>query len=331
MIRSNYCLLHNVDEQKFYHIGECPYDSGGYFIVKGSEKVLIAQERMAFNQVYVFKKSAVFNYFATVTSHLEKSGRLSEMEVRMYPKSMSGHTVSLLYRTESAEPADQKGPVLRVKLPYVKTDIPIVIVFRALGVVPDRDVLDHICFRNDDHLLLEMLQPSIEEAFYVQTRDTALDFIGRRGQVEGGTMTQRQRAAFDVLQMSFLPHVSTAEGFESRKAYYLGYMANRLCSAVLGRRELDDRDHFGNKRMDLGGPLLGQLFRKLFQNMAKGVRDHLKAVSYFLCSTEVRHTLWGISSEFVRYGYARSAANSTVCPEQQRVQAVSGRQAPAHY
>lgn len=174
---------------------------------------------------------------------------------------------------------DGQGSVLRVKLPYVKIDIPIVIVFRALGVVSDQEVLQHIAFDPKDYMVLEMLQPSIEEAFYCQDRESALDFIGRRGQVEGGNKQQRQRAAFDVLQMSFLPHVSTAEGFESKKAYYLGYMANRLCAAVLGRRELDDRDHFGNKRMDLGGPLLGQLFRKLFQNMSKGVRDHLKAVS----------------------------------------------------
>jgi DNA-directed RNA polymerase II subunit RPB2 len=85
--------LHDIEDQRYYHIGECPYDSGGYFIVKGSEKVLIAQERMAFNQVYVFKKSAAFNYFATVTSHIEKSGRLSEMEVRMYPKAIGGAAV----------------------------------------------------------------------------------------------------------------------------------------------------------------------------------------------------------------------------------------------
>lgn len=281
MTRSKFCLLHEIEDSQFYHIGECPYDSGGYFIVKGSEKVLIAQERMAFNQVYVFKKTAVFDYFATVTSHLEKSGRLSEMEVRMYPKPGNGITVRSFRdfcQSMRCRLTDQ-GATLRVKLPYIKTDIPIVIVFRALGIVPDRDVLEHICFDYKDSLMLEMLQPSIEEAFYVQDRDTALDFIGRRGQIDGGTRAQRQRAAFDVLQMSFLPHVSTAEGFESKKAYYLGYMANRLCNAKLGRRELDDRDHFGNKRMDLGGPLLGQLFRKLFQNMAKGVRDHLKAVS----------------------------------------------------
>ena len=61
-------------------------------MVKGSEKVLIAQERMAFNQVYVFKKQSPYTFYSTVTSHLEKSGRISEMEVRMYPRASGGGT-----------------------------------------------------------------------------------------------------------------------------------------------------------------------------------------------------------------------------------------------
>lgn len=97
MTRSNFCLLNDISDQHMYGIGECPYDSGGYFIVKGSEKVLIAQERMAFNQVYVFKKQSPYTFYSTVTSHLEKSGRLSEMEVRMYPKA-GGTSVSLTYQ-----------------------------------------------------------------------------------------------------------------------------------------------------------------------------------------------------------------------------------------
>lgn len=64
--------------------------------MKGSEKVLIAQERMAFNQVYVFKKQSPFTFYSTVTSHLEKSGRISEMEVRLYPKASGGTTVSFV-------------------------------------------------------------------------------------------------------------------------------------------------------------------------------------------------------------------------------------------
>ena len=170
----------------------------------------------------------------------------------------------------------QTGSVIHVRLPYIKVPIPVVIVFRALGIVADRDVLAHICFDQNDSNLLEMLRPCIEEAFAVQDRETALDFIGRRHNREVGTRLQRQRMAFDILQKEFLPHVSIGAGFESKKAYFLGYMVNRLCSTALGRREQDDRDHFGNKRMDLAGPLLANLFRGLFRKLTKKVYDHLK-------------------------------------------------------
>jgi DNA-directed RNA polymerase II subunit RPB2 len=265
MVRSNFCMLHSLQEDSFYQLGECPYDSGGYFIVKGSEKVLIAQERMAFNNVYTFKKASTsgFSFYSTVTSQVEKTGKISEMEVRLYPKP----------RDTAAT-----GATIRVKIPKVKVDIPVVIVFRALGIVPDRDVLSHICFDENDTAVLEKLQPSIEEAFSVQDRDAALDFIGRRAQNEMGTRAQRQRAAFDILQMEFLPHVSVSEGFESKKAYFLGFMTHRLISAYLGRRELDDRDHFGNKRLDLAGPLLANLFRQLFYRFTKRIRDELQRV-----------------------------------------------------
>lgn len=96
MVRSNFCLLHDLPEGSFYELGECPYDSGGYFIVKGSEKVLIAQERMAFNTVYTFKKASTagFSFYSTVTSQVEKSAKISEMEVRLYPRAGGGATVS---------------------------------------------------------------------------------------------------------------------------------------------------------------------------------------------------------------------------------------------
>jgi DNA-directed RNA polymerase II subunit RPB2 len=95
MVRSNFCLLQGLPDEEFYSLGECPYDSGGYFVVKGSEKVLIAQERMAANQVYTFKKQSPYTYFSTVTSMMEKGGKMpSETEVRMYPRSSSSATVS---------------------------------------------------------------------------------------------------------------------------------------------------------------------------------------------------------------------------------------------
>ena len=58
--------------------------------------------------------------------------------------------------------------------------------------------------------------------------------------------------AKDLLQKELLPHVGISEFCETKKAYFLGYMVNRILQAGLGRRGEDDRDHYGNKRMDLG-------------------------------------------------------------------------------
>jgi DNA-directed RNA polymerase II subunit RPB2 len=68
------------------------------------------------------------------------------------------------------------------------------------------------------------------------------------------------------------------EGNEARKAYFVGYMIHRLLLAALDRREIDDRDHFGKKRLDLAGPLLSTLFRMLFRKVVKDVYRYLQKV-----------------------------------------------------
>ena len=83
---------------------------------------------------------------------------------------------------------------------------------------------------------------------------------------------KRIKYAREILQKEMLPHVGVSDFCETRKAYFLGYMVHRLLLAALGRRELDDRDHYGNKRLDLAGPLMAFLFRGLFRNLSKEMR-----------------------------------------------------------
>ena len=96
------------------------------------------------------------------------------------------------------------------------------------------------------------VKPSIDEAFVIQEEGVALDFIGKRGSKPGVTREKRMKYAKDILQKELLPHVGISEFCETKKAYFLGYMVNRILQAGLGRRGEDDRDHYGNKRMDLG-------------------------------------------------------------------------------
>jgi len=263
MLKSMSCITRNYTEQQLYGLGECPYDQGGYFIINGSEKVLIAQERSAANIVQVFKKkNSPTPFVAEIRSAVEKGTRLiSSMQIKLYAKG------------EGARGGF--GSTIKATLPYIKSEIPVAIVFRALGIVSDEDILNHICYDRSDTQMLEMLKPSIEDAFHIQERHVALDFIGRRGN-QSGAKARRIKYARDIMQKELLPHISQSEGSETKKAFFLGYMIHRLLQCALGRREEDDRDHFGKKRLDLAGPLLASLFRTLFTKLTKDIYKHLQ-------------------------------------------------------
>ena len=265
MLKSSCCQLRNKSDEELYSHDECPYDQGGYFIINGSEKVLIAQERSAGNIVQVFKKKqSPTPFVAEIRSALEKGSRL-----------ISTTTVKLHAKGEVTKGGH--GQTIRVNLPYIKDAVPVAILFRALGVVSDEDILNHICFDKNDSQMLEMLKPCIEDAFLIQEPSTALDYLGRRGN-QSGNYEKRVRYAKEILQKEFLPHISQEEGSESKKAFFLGYIVHRLLQCALGRREEDDRDHFGKKRLDLAGPLMANLFKLMFQKMMKDVSKYLQKV-----------------------------------------------------
>ena len=86
MLRSTYCMLAESTSKDLAEMGECPYDQGGYFVINGSEKVLIAQEKMSNNHVYVFKKAepSKYSYVAEIRSCLETGSRpTSTMYIKM--------------------------------------------------------------------------------------------------------------------------------------------------------------------------------------------------------------------------------------------------------
>ncbi|KAI9807728.1 MAG: DNA-dependent RNA polymerase II [Phylliscum demangeonii] len=265
MLKSKFCMLTGENDHVLYNWNECPYDQGGYFIINGSEKVLIAQERSAANIVQIFQKPAPTPtpYVAEIRSALESGTRL-----------ISTMQIKLLAKGEGAKGGH--GQTIRCTLPYVKSDVPLVIVFRALGLVSDEDILKAVCYDRKDTELLEMMKPCLEEAFVIQDAEVALDFIGKRGSAQGSSREKRLKFARDILVKELFPHISQQDGCQTRKAFFLGYMVHRLLQCALGRREVDDRDHFGKKRLDLAGPLLASLFRTLFQKLTREVYQYLQ-------------------------------------------------------
>ncbi len=115
--------------------------------------MIVAQERMADNFVYIFKKKAItkYSWFAEIRSYLEKSNKLpSVFQIKMRKKTK-----------------DLSGNSIVCQIPYIKQDIPIIVLFRALGYVPDKDILEYICHDFADKQMMEVLRPSFEEGSFL--------------------------------------------------------------------------------------------------------------------------------------------------------------------
>jgi DNA-directed RNA polymerase II subunit RPB2 len=120
-------------------------------------------------------------------------------------------------------------------------------------------------YDQSDTDMIDMLRASLEEAAIIRTRDDALDYIAKRGGHQNKNREARVRWATLLLEEDFLPHVSIGRDGALKKAYFVGYMVNRLLTAALGRATEDDRDYYGKKRLEMAGTLLASLFRQLFR------------------------------------------------------------------
>ncbi|ELA46495.1 hypothetical protein VCUG_02039 [Vavraia culicis subsp. floridensis] len=259
MLRSSCCILHGLSDKNLTELGECPYDQGGYFIINGSEKVLIAQERMATNVVHVFEKSvSTYTHYAEIRSAPQKGS-----------KTPSALIVKLVKKTETEF-------LLRATLPGVRQDIPVIVIYRALGFVSDKEIMEHLIYDPNDKEMLQVIRPSIEEAFVIQDQNVALDYIGKRSAPAGSPREKRIQFAKDILTREFLPHIGDKQFCETRKAFFFGYMIQRLLNCAMKRVTPDDRDHYGKKRMDLAGPLLAQLFKVLFRKLCQETIKHMQ-------------------------------------------------------
>ena len=269
MIKSNFCSL-NKDKDKnidSFKVKECEYDQGGYFIIGGGEKVIIAQERMATNFVYVSKKKELngFTWQAEIKSSKEGENNTP--------------TAFYLKITDKSNSKKMSGKLITAKIPYAKDDIPISILFRALGVETDKDIMDYIVYDKKDNTLKEIIKPSLLNSKNFFTRRECLEYIGNKlyRNTLNDTPEVKIRKAEENLTKYLLPHISTKKSEEYKKLYFIGYMINRLVNCYLGRTSEDDRDHYGKKRLDMCGVLLSELFQKLFKEFINKAKLSLKS------------------------------------------------------
>ena len=251
MLKSKLCFLSQLSREELIACSEDPDDPGGYFVVNGSERVIVAMEDLAPNRIIV---------------DLDEKGATP-----IYQDKIFSTTVGFRARIELKIKSDG---ALYVSIPGVPTEIPFVVLMRALGLESDKEVAEAVSLGKE---IQSQLEPSFEKALGVDNAKDAILFIGNRvahGQVEE-YRTQKAETAIDK---NFLPHIGRTTQNRKEKAMFLGEMACRVIELKMGRRQTDDKDHFKNKRLRLAGPLLADLFRVAFRNLTRDIKYQLERI-----------------------------------------------------
>jgi len=247
MLKSKRCKLYGFTEEQLVAAGEDPIDPGGYFIINGSERVIVAQEDLASNTILV-----------------ERDERMGTEVAKVFSTQRGFRALVLVER--------KRDGLLRVSFPAVPGQVPFVVLMKALGVEKDKDIVEAVS--QDPEIVRELFE-NLQEAVEVRTQEEALDLIGRRVAI-GQTKDYRIQRAKEVLDRYLLPHIGSKSKDRIGKAYYLGRMAELVIELALGKRDVDDKDHYANKRLKLAGDLLENVFRLAFLNLTRDIKYQLE-------------------------------------------------------
>jgi DNA-directed RNA polymerase II subunit RPB2 len=267
MIGSDLCILNEQVGRTRAEMGECEYDYGGYFIINGSEKVIISQEKKCENKVYVFEPSKVltkYSHTAEITSSVhDKPSIIEVIQLKLKDKDdvFSGKTIKFNWASRK-----------------LKQDIPLFILFRALGIISDKEIMEHILldiYDENNKDLVELLKPSVEEAAPIQNQQMALEFISKYSYTNSYIKKveikpeEKLNNVYNLLIQRLFPHIGNSN---IKKAFFLGYMTKKLLLKSSKVEPYDDRDSFINKRVETPGDLLKLIFKNKLNDMVKDLR-----------------------------------------------------------
>lgn len=258
MVQSDFCILKGLPRMLRYNMGECRNDIGGYFIIDGKEKAVIPQEKFADNILYIRKaEDDKYLYSAEIRSVSEN---LSKPIRTLSVKIVAPHTEGII---PNIKKYSFKNIV--VNIPNVRKPVPLFILFRALGIISDKDIIT-MCLLDIDKYedMLDLFVPSVHDAGAVLSQRVAVDFIAML------TKGKTKAHALEILSDYFFPHVGEVNFIQ--KAYYLGYVVFRLLKVYIGIDEPTNRDNFKFKRIDPPGILINDLFREYFKIQHKEIQ-----------------------------------------------------------
>ena len=261
MLHSDFCVLKGLPKEVRHTMGECRNDVGGYFIIQGLEKTVITQEKFADNMVWIREGKETKDDDGNLVAATEY---LYSAEIRSVSENVAKPIRNLSVQLV-APTSKYTNLNIVVNIPNVRKPVPLFIVFRALGIMTDRKIIE-MCLLNMDKYehMIDLFIPSVHDTGSFTTQALAIEYIASL------TKGMRTEHALEILADYFLPHIGEVNYTE--KAFYLGNMVFRLLSVYTNLEQPTDRDNFKYKRLELVGSLMYDLFREYYNLQLKHIQ-----------------------------------------------------------
>ncbi len=251
MLRSSKCNLEGLTPEEMTQVGEDPLDPGGYFIVHGTERVIISMEDLAPNKILV--------------EYDDRYGDKIEV-AKVFSQRRGYRTLVIVERGRNS--------ILEISFPSISGRLNFIMMMRALGLETDQEIVNAV---SNDPEITKFVLENLEEAEANNTEDI-MEMLGKRV-APGQAKEYRKKRANYVIDRYLLPHIGNEEKDRLEKARFLGRMAEACFELTLKRRGEDDKDHYSNKRLKLAGDLLEDLFRVSFNRLTRDIKYQLERSS----------------------------------------------------
>jgi DNA-directed RNA polymerase beta subunit len=239
MVKSKLCYLSHMTPDELVDAGEDADDPGGYFIINGSERVLVGIEDLVPNKIMTTE---------------ETSGTVAKVFSTRHG-----------FRARCVVTRANDG-VMKLEFPATPPDLSFIQILRILGLETDKDILG--AFSSDRIIQNDVLVNLENES--CKTREEAVQTLSKR--ISPGQPEEFRLSRLDnLIETYLLPHLGVTKEDRKKKSYYLIRMAQRSIRVANKKLKPDDKDHYANKRVKLAGNLMDELFRYAFQFLTKDI------------------------------------------------------------
>lgn len=273
MLKSRNCILHNKTPREMAILGEDPKDPGGYFIVSGTEKVVLLQEQLSVNKIYLMNLNSKSSTVARMTANTARGTALIELALDKKTRSV----IKMRFPSISGTKQGEKFKSINV-----------LSIFRIFGISSPEQIQNIIAlFMKPERVKKSMFKLTSNLVRFMVFNDD-IELMAAKMDNNRTTREEKVQDVLRVLETDLFPHLNNLPGLDNEtiaereariarsKIYLLAVMVARFLEHLAGYRPLDDRDSWSNKRVEGAGRMMEQLFRNAWRKILGIIKGFIK-------------------------------------------------------